>query len=707
MSAAFDSNLAALLARHRPVAADAGFRARLEQRFVAEAARLAATRRAAPPAPVLPLPRGFSRPALAAAAMLLVVLGAAWFLMRDEAARHADGGAGQEDVLVQLPDSGSSEHVVELPQVGAPGGGRDRLPDVVADAGAGPRALVIPGLALPIDQTPAAGVLTGRIVRDEDGSPVTVARLVLASTDLADPDSEDEVVDDPDGRFRWEDPPPGRYHLYVQAEGLAVHVTRHVRIDPGLMLPPLEIRMRRGMTVRGVVRDADTGAPVPGALVVSDTDAPAIMLALDGEQLPEVIVARTLADDEGRFELRDLSRGPPQVLRASASGRGPAWAEAGPDAGELEIRLPLGGAVEGQVWRGEGEPWEGAGLVASFLPMAPLARCMAFDVALSDAQGRYRMDDLPAQMGVVLLFEDFEAPTKMPDMQSMTVRAGASVRVDFGGRPATLGAGVIEGTLTEPGGRPAARRMISVMQEGCEDPATDWVGAMVADDGRWRVEGLAPGRYEIFLVLDAAGAVTRAGAVELPPNGGARLDLVLPTGALEGRVLRPDGAPLPHALVIVEGRETSGEWRFVGRNLTDDEGRWRAEALPPGLYRALGFDWQEHLGAVMSEQVVVGTEAQALDLQLLDGGRLLVSATDAGGRPLAGARVLLRDERGRTWSLSEKPLTGAGGTLLLHSVPAGRWEVEAVLAGHVPARTVVDVAAGIEAETRLTLPRAP
>jgi len=246
--------------------------------------------------------------------------------------------------------------------------------------------------------------------------------------------------------------------------------------------------------------------------------------------------------------------------------------------------------------------------------------------------------------------------------------------------------------------------MRSVLEQDCEDPANDWVGAMVDAEGRWQVAGLAPGRYEAYVVLARDGTISLAGSVELPPDGsGARLDLVLPTGALTGRVLRPDGEPLPHAVLILEGRETSGEWRFIGRCVADAAGAYRAEALAPGLYRTLAFDWNEHLGAALSEQVVVGAGPLELDLHLQPGGSVLVRATDADGQPLARARVLLRDERGRAWTLHESSLTGPDGTLLLQSVPAGRWEVEAVLAGHAPARTVVDVALDAPAEASLVL----
>jgi hypothetical protein len=560
-------------------------------------------------------------------------------------------------------------------------------------------------------------VLTGRIVRDEDDTPVTSARLVLASTQVTGPDSAWREVSDPDGRFRWEDPPAGRYHLFVQAEGLAVEVTRHVRIDDQLTLPALQVRLPRGQVLRGVVRDDATGAPVPGALVVSDTDAPALMLSLDEGDLLHVVVARARTDALGRFELRDLSRGEPQVLRASAPSFAPAWvtveasglAVGGAEAAtpEVEIRLPAGGAVEGQVWRGWGDPWEGAGMVASFMPPTPAARCMVFDTTHADAQGRYRIADLPALQGVVLLFNDFESPSGMPEMQSMTVRAGATTRVDFGAQwsPAP-GQGVLVGTLREAGGRPAFGRMLSIMGQDCPDPTTEWVGAMVDEAGHWQVAGLAPGGYDVFLVLGVEGTIALAGSVELPPGGGgARLDLQVPEGALEGRVLRPDGEPLAHAVIIIEGRKTSGDWRFIGRCLADASGAYRAEALAPGMYRALGFDWNGLFGAGMSEQVLVGTGTQALDLALQEGGRVRVTAADAAGAPLPGARVLLRDDRGRAWSLHESPLTGADGTLLLQSVPTGRWEVEAVLAGHAPARTVVHVAVGAQAEAPLVLPR--
>jgi len=208
-------------------------------------------------------------------------------------------------------------------------------------------------------------------------------------------------------------------------------------------------------------------------------------------------------------------------------------------------------------------------------------------------------------------------------------------------------------------------------------------------------------------VLALDGTVTRAADVVLTPAGGERLDILLPAGALEGRVLGSDGQPLGRAVLIVQRRLTSGEWIFVNRNLADDQGRWRAEALAPGLYRALAFDWQGEAGSALSEPVALGDGPQSLDLALLAGGRLRVLATDAAGAPLAGVLVVVRDARGRDWPLSEKPRTGADGVLDLPGVPSGRWEGEARLAGHQPARATVDVVVAGQAEARLVLLRAP
>src|SRR5262249_38433538 len=116
----------------------------------------------------------------------------------------------------------------------------------------------------------------------------------------------------------------------------------------------VELQLERGTTVRGTVLDARTGKGISGAVVLSESDAPLKVLPIDRAALEELGFVRfALSGPGGAFGLAGVGRGR-QILRASEGGLSVGWAEpfelegAAPLAG-VEIRMPPGGAVEGEV----------------------------------------------------------------------------------------------------------------------------------------------------------------------------------------------------------------------------------------------------------------------------------------------------------------------------------------------------------------------
>jgi hypothetical protein len=99
-------------------------------------------------------------------------------------------------------------------------------------------------------------VLEGRVLYADTGKPATGARVLGALTDAA-------------GRFQVPTAGPAEQTVLVYAPRgspyLAVH--RRVRWPRGVLRHEIEIRLPRGVLVRGKVTDAATGAPVAGASV--------------------------------------------------------------------------------------------------------------------------------------------------------------------------------------------------------------------------------------------------------------------------------------------------------------------------------------------------------------------------------------------------------------------------------------------------------
>src|SRR5262249_20307333 len=148
--------------------------------------------------------------------------------------------------------------------------------------------------------------------------------------------------------------------------------------------------------------------------------------------LQDLIRERATTDADGRFELATLSSAG-QVLRASAPTLAPGWLAlpAGP-AEDVTLRLGTPGSLAGRVLREDGSAWPNALGIASFNRPEPAGHAMALGIAFTDAEGQYRIEGLPALMGVVLLIGNVDGSSGLPPMQATQIVAGQTARVDFG-----------------------------------------------------------------------------------------------------------------------------------------------------------------------------------------------------------------------------------------------------------------------------------
>ncbi len=139
------------------------------------------------------------------------------------------------------------------------------------------------------------------------------------------------------------------------------------------------------------------------------------------------------------------------------------------------------------------------------------------------------------------------------------------------------------------------------------------------------------------------------------------------------RVSESSGAPLKDALVILQSLDPDLHEHEISRVLTTSDGTVAGLALNPGLYRAIATypygPWR-----VAVREFLVKAEPVAIDLRManrgtddamiIGTGRLLLHVLDAGGKPVEGADVLLRDAEARP-SYERWGKTNAQGTVSL------------------------------------------
>jgi hypothetical protein len=516
-----------------------------------------------------------------------------------------------------------------------------------------------------------------------DDAPVE-GFTVLALRQVALPEVVDPAVfefESAGGRFELSGLPAGRYDLFVRAPGRALWRGEPVALaDTAAGTAPLvevEAVLAPGAELRGLVLDGVTGLPVAGAVVVSETDAPVQILSLTGEEYAQHgVLARAVSGPDGGFELRDLTPGQ-HVLRVSAPGHAPAWEHALADAAGAEVALELtpGGALEGRVTRPGGAPLEGGRVICSLTDFGASHPVMSYASAITDAEGRYELVDLPAGNWPLLSFGvEAEARGPMePELAFVRIRAGERARHDFAAPAAGLR---FEGTLLLPDGAPAAGRALWLTPLG---GGRDMVSTNTDSEGRFALAGLEARAYAVYTSRGAPPDMALLGEVDLG-DGRDVLEhtLQLAGGSLAGSVLHGDGGGgVRYAVVLLLQRDGSEDGvEFLAKTFTDAAGAFGFEHVPAGSYDLQVASTERGLGHAVSEGLTVAT-AQRLEvgeLFLYPGGALEVVAVGPDGRPAVGARLRLVFE-GRVVHLLESAELDVEGRARVPGLAAGAWEL--------------------------------
>ena len=455
----------------------------------------------------------------------------------------------------------------------------------------------------------AQSAITGRVVTDESGDPVTNARVV------ANAGSSERVVTmtDRDGRFSLP-VSPGRHGIVATKPRFA---RGQATVDAGAQ--GVEIRLRRGAAISGRIID-EFGDPVVAAAVFVETRTAAV-------------AGTTITDDRGEYRIGGLSAGTFNVAVRTI--------------GPMELRS-----------LGRGRFAASPAQIKTYYPNGTTAtESHSIDINWGDERAGVDLV-LPAGRAG---FQPFDVGRGGPG--PLTAQRLQAARAGTPSANTPPPSGVIRGIVTGANGLPLPYAVVRL--DGSPEPQI----VRTLTDGRFEFRGLPRGPHR--LSASKVGYFSRDLRVPLQP--GETIDdrsLVLePWGIVTGRVFDEYGDPVQGTkLEALQLRYEGGRRRLVSMSAlgsaTDDHGSFRLFGLRPGQYIL-----SAEVGSAVRRCRSAGLRAHALPWDAGRGAGAVRHRRRGGGdrhrfRPRAGA------ERHRVWTFRQRERRADGRQLAADAQPA-------------------------------------
>jgi protocatechuate 3,4-dioxygenase beta subunit len=511
---------------------------------------------------------------------------------------------------------------------------------VEVTGGTGPVKLVVPRVAT------VAGV-----VRDASGAPVVGARVNVQDEELAgysfdiDFGIHSPVSTDEEGRFRFEDVPPGSVRLIATARGFADFEGPRLRVGPAESISDVELVLAPAGSIVGRAFGRD-GRPATNAQVEVRVSNHRFHRSVrtDGEGR---FTVEDLAADRYTLELHQLSQSEVQAL----SGLGYVTETTAEDAGvhPVTVDVPAGAVVEVTLGGGDaaqvrvhgqvvvdGEPLPGARVSATRVGSAGYGSPPTSE---TDGDGRYSV--VLAQPGDYSFRVLFSGGSVRSNHE---IPSGQEVALDL-----VFETGGISGRVTDAAGTPVSGFRVGA--RSMEDVAGGRGTAVTDPEGRYRVAPLAAGRYAVRgggarMPWDEQtgpvhGAVVRTGVDVRAGATTEGVDLVVHDGAsVRGTATAVDGMPVGQARVFAwnaAGQLVGGTFPWESQG----GGAFAMNGLPPGRL-TIGVVEGLRASHFRDEVDVEPGATVRIELTLADASVMKLSVEDDGSPAPAVFRVVSR-----------------------------------------------------------------
>lgn len=504
---------------------------------------------------------------------------------------------------------------------------------------------VVEGLTV---QLLAALELQG-IVLDEQGAPAPNARISVMHETSENQRSTQSTAAGSDGRFRL----PGLVSGDATVEARddqGRRVSRPIVLEAGMV--PVTLILEAGQVLSGRVVDS-------GGEGVADAE---IRLRGATKMLSKG------SREDGRFVLR-LEGGGRYSLGATRADLGRATMDLDvPEGGSLEsieLVLPVGGKIVGHIDGLSAEDLLRVGLRATL-------KAKPFFGAFSRMTREGRVD-LEGSLVIEGIFPG--TWSVRADVRGSARSAEQTVEVHSPGETVVVDLSLGEAGVTLSGqilhnGAPAAHAMVSPGH------------VRVDSAGRFRIEGLEPGPYRLY-IYGPWGDHVHEGEIYADDE----IQISIESLQLVGQVVDGNGEPLGGVQVQYLQPEKPRSLLSV---TTKSDGRFEISGLQRGTYRLIAQ--KSGYGADSLDLEVTGSISD-VNIILRSTESVTLSVQGPDGRPADRVAAIVLDATGQPSGIQQ--LSGdAEGRFQLDFIPTGTWEVLLMAEGSAPSRLAVQVPGG-------------
>jgi len=512
-------------------------------------------------------------------------------------------------------------------------------------------------------------VLRGSVVEGPSGSPIEGATIVPWAGEEAGSRRSDarwRTVSGAKGEFEVANMPPGKAFLEASHERFGEVRSESFEARAGETLEGITVVFSQPGGVEGVAANAH-GAPRVGWSVTASSTR--------STGFPEPKTSET--DAEGRFRIEGLVPGEYFVVVADEAGGADSFGPAGPplratvevEAGRIarvEFARPTGCRVVGRVTRG-GTPVSRAIVILNLVrpdehPGVTWSRAQD-PWGWTGEDGAYAIEGVPPGEALVAVrggenSHPKAVPTDVPDASEW--------RVDI-----DLPGGILEGRVVDAAsGEPVSGALIEIQPAGSSLARVRIFGsvATTSEDGRFRLQDLAPGSYYVRAGVGAGNPIYESpfaeerprardvatetkGPVAVGEGGPAVVEFRLSRAATAlVTVTGPAGEPVRFGHVTLHRVGLSEDDRRAfqeeGGSSSDEAGIARVRGVAPGLYyvRAIcdGFP-----AAFSEERELRAGEEVSFSVRFRVGVRVRIRVGGDGGEPLSRVVSRFVDGEGR------------------------------------------------------------